>query len=74
MQIAVCIGCDCDDLHACYDMKHDRPCSWLKVDYSRAVGVCSACEEHLTRWESEYQAPEPHYGSCKDIENEYRKN
>lgn len=52
MAIAICIGCGCDDQHACYDEVADGPCRWLAVDYGAGLGVCSACPEHLGRWES----------------------
>lgn len=49
MALAFCIGCGCDDLHACVD-DDDEPCSWLTVDYPAGRGVCSCCEAHLARW------------------------
>ncbi len=48
MPIATCIGCGCDDLHACQD-EHGA-CYWLTVDYDAGRGVCSCCKDHLTRW------------------------
>jgi hypothetical protein len=44
---AVCIGCGCDDLHACCP----EGCSWLAVNHAAGQGVCSNCEQHLQRWE-----------------------
>ena len=44
MTLASCIGCGCDDLHACVDDL--GPCSWIVVDR----GVCSCCEAHMERW------------------------
>ena len=38
----VCIGCGCDDLHACHG-----GCSWLRVDRTAGRGVCSECPEHV---------------------------
>lgn len=38
--IAVCIGCGCDDLHACEDGFGD-PCSWLMVDHQLGFGICN---------------------------------
>ena len=52
MNIAVCIGCGCDDHHACLDPKSHEPCSWLEVDYGLGKGVCSCCSDHLQRWNS----------------------
>lgn len=43
--IAICIGCGCDDDHACRG-----GCSWLAVDRSDGLGVCSGCPQELPRW------------------------
>lgn len=48
MPIATCIGCGCDDNHAC--QSDNGPCSWLVMDYDIGRGVCSCCEDHLARW------------------------
>ena len=45
-QLAVCIGCGCDDDHAC-----PGGCSWLRVDYDARVGVCSRCKIHALVWD-----------------------
>lgn len=45
-----CIGCGCDDFHACFDKKAGQPCYWLLVDRPSALGVCSACPDHVARW------------------------
>lgn len=50
--IAVCIGCGCDDLHACWDDKSEQPCSWLRVDRAAGLGVCSVCLNDIERWDS----------------------
>jgi hypothetical protein len=50
MPIATCIGCGCDDYHAC--QSDDGPCSWLMVDYGIGRGVCSCCEDNLARWKA----------------------
>ncbi len=52
MMIATCIGCGCDDMHACEDLNTGGPCSWLRVDYTIGRGVCSACPEDVTRWDA----------------------
>lgn len=49
MFIPYCIGCGCDDYHACME-KDGEPCCWLVVDYEEGRGVCSCCAEHLDRW------------------------
>jgi len=46
---ATCIGCGCDDEHACCN--HNLPCHWLVVDYDKQAGVCSECEEYVTLWD-----------------------
>lgn len=48
--IATCIGCGCNDLHACWDDAAGNPCSWLVVDRASERGVCSCCADHLERW------------------------
>lgn len=50
MSIATCIGCGCDDLHACDDIS--GACYWLVVDYVAGKGVCSCCKDHLARWKN----------------------
>lgn len=51
MNLANCIACGCDDLHACGDPFTDRPCSWLRIDRMKRVGVCSACPEAVPAWD-----------------------
>ena len=48
MALASCIGCGCDDMHAC--VGDQGPCSWIVVDYDISRGVCSCCEPHMERW------------------------
>lgn len=48
--VSVCIGCGCDDLHACEDDFGD-PCFWLELDRDAGVGVCSECPGSLGRWD-----------------------
>jgi hypothetical protein len=50
--LATCIGCGCDDLHACFDEAAGQPCHWLVVDRDEGLGVCSVCGEHLVRWQA----------------------
>ena len=49
--IAICIGCGCDDNHACWDDARDNPCCWVRLDRAAGLGVCSACPEHEARWD-----------------------
>jgi hypothetical protein len=44
-----CIGCGCDDLHACQDLIGD-PCGWLVRSNSGRLGVCTQCPVALARW------------------------
>jgi len=49
--VATCIGCGCDDHHACYDHERGYGCYWLRLDRSESKGVCSECEEHVEAWD-----------------------
>jgi len=51
-KVSVCIGCGCDDLHACRGggFFEDEPCSWLAVDRRAQLGVCSSCSDALPAW------------------------
>lgn len=44
--VSTCIGCGCDDLHAC-----PGGCSWLRVDRERGQGVCSKCGHLVEDWD-----------------------
>jgi hypothetical protein len=48
----VCIGCGCTEQKACWSALEERPCSWLRHDKVARVGVCSACKQHLGRWDA----------------------
>lgn len=48
MSIATCIGCGCDDHHAC----QPEGCYWLRVDYAAGVGVCSECNDAVQAWDN----------------------
>lgn len=51
-RIRFCIGCGCDDLHACED-DISIACSWVVVDKKTATGVCSSCiGRALKRWKN----------------------
>lgn len=52
LHIATCIGCGCDDDHACWDDAQDAPCSWVRVDYTAGLGVCSACPDLVYAWDA----------------------
>lgn len=48
--IATCIGCGCDDFHACVDVLSE-PCHWLRVDRKTGTGVCSSCPQKVAEWD-----------------------
>lgn len=50
MELATCIGCGCDDYHACFDEEVGRPCNWIAVSYDEGLGVCSCCKDHFERF------------------------
>ncbi|WP_080446723.1 hypothetical protein [Burkholderia ubonensis] len=50
--VAVCIGCGCDDFHACWDDANESPCFWERVDCGAGLGVCSACAECVGAWDA----------------------
>ncbi len=49
--VATCIGCGCDDLHACAEEDTGNPCSWVRLDRETQLGVCSVCQDHVERWD-----------------------
>lgn len=57
MNVATCIGCGCDDYHACLNEVTELPCGWLHVARSQGLGVCSECPEHVPRWDAGNRAP-----------------
>lgn len=65
--ISTCIGCGCDDYHACIDKDKDQPCHWLRVDRNELIGVCSACSSHLSRWDKEIEQRTAMNGSWRDL-------
>ena len=52
--VAVCIGCGCNDFHACVDPLNG-PCHWLRLDRGNGRGVCSACRHELDEWDKAKQ-------------------
>jgi len=49
--ISVCVGCGCDDLHACLDTANGCGCHWLRVDREVGAGVCSCCPQYVKSWD-----------------------
>jgi len=45
-EIAYCIGCGCNDDYGC-----DAGCSWLRLNRSKKLGVCSECEHMVSDWD-----------------------
>lgn len=45
-----CIGCGCDDVHAC--LVDGMPCSWLRLDPEARAGVCSGCKDDVDRYDA----------------------
>lgn len=62
MSLATCIGCGCDDNHAC-----GEGCYWLRVDYPDGTGVCSECSEHVEAWDRGDRTP--HAVPASETEN-----
>lgn len=54
--IAYCIGCACDDNHACLDHERGEPCHWVRVDYEEGLGVCSACKDFAADWDAGHRS------------------
>ncbi len=50
--VATCIGCGCDDYHACFDEKCGHTCYWLRIDRKVKRGVCSCCEDAVIAWDA----------------------
>lgn len=52
---ARCVVCECTDSQACCSPAGDL-CSWVWVERSRGVGMCSECDKSFERaheWKSE---------------------
>jgi len=55
MKLATCIGCACDDDHACVTQREDGEwgCHWVRLDRDAGLGVCSACPgSDVARWDA----------------------
>lgn len=50
--VCTCIGCGCDDNHACYDENTENPCHWLREDRDLGLGVCSVCKHLVEAWDA----------------------
>lgn len=56
-RLSRCIACSCHDLAACLDQKTMLPCSWLVVDRTAGVGVCSSCPSGIKQWNEGCRTP-----------------
>lgn len=62
MATAICIGCGCDEHHAC---EHGGTgCWWLRYQANPPAGVCSRCEDLVVAWDA--GARTPNLGSIAD--------
>lgn len=64
---ATCIGCGCDDQHAC-----DGGCHWLRVDYDKGVGVCSACDPFREAWDAAHAFGPAHFDLVSHLHRQCR--
>lgn len=54
MILNLCIGCGCDEAHACEHA--GEPCKWLRFRAETRSGVCSACEDLVGHWDRGHHA------------------
>lgn len=61
----LCIGCGCDEDHACIstqaaiaELELGPTCCWLRFDAKARAGVCSECEDVVALWEKGARAPQ----------------
>jgi hypothetical protein len=61
MKNAICIGCGCDEIHACVIPARCEAgaevCWWMRFDAARKTGVCSACEDLRKGWDQGQHQP-----------------
>lgn len=57
MNLNVCIGCGCDEAHACTNQHSDTGCWWLRFSASDRTGVCSRCEDLVPLWNRGVRQP-----------------
>ncbi|WP_152633155.1 hypothetical protein [Aliarcobacter butzleri] len=41
----ICVNCGCSDYRACSD-----GCSWIDMESSESLGICSNCKDALDKW------------------------
>jgi hypothetical protein len=56
---AICIGCGCDEDHACPfgDLHVADPCWWYRFSAETKTGVCSSCTDLLAAWDKGERRP-----------------
>lgn len=63
MKPAICIGCGCDEGHACEVTyfnglaEQQMGCWWLRFDAAENTGVCSQCEDLVKGWDQGQRRP-----------------
>lgn len=61
MKNAICIGCGCDEIHACAIPARCEAgvevCWWMRFDAATKTGVCSACEDLRKGWDQGQHQP-----------------
>jgi hypothetical protein len=48
---SLCIGCGCDNDHACFDETAGQACHWIRLDPVAGKGLCSCCPELAGAWD-----------------------
>jgi hypothetical protein len=59
VNLNACIGCGCDEAHAC-SMEHagfTDGCWWLRFSAADRAGVCSRCEDLVPLWNRGVRQP-----------------
>ena len=51
MILNCCIGCGCDEVHACANPHSDTACWWMRFNAEDHAGVCSRCEDLVEHWD-----------------------
>jgi hypothetical protein len=62
LPISQCLGCGCDEQHACQHPDHlggpsGEPCAWVWVNPLLGVGICSLCRDRVIWGDGESEPP-----------------
>lgn len=49
-----CVNCGCSQQNACVDKLGD-PCSWVRINYDKKIGICSACVNKINYFNKNFQ-------------------